>query len=89
MPVDAISFKTSGPGSEKRTRFFGFVGVWGAAGEGLGRVVVDVDEEVLFFAGLGLPGPVLALRLRLRDMEHPSSIFLLSVASIVCFAMVG
>lgn len=71
MPVELV-LVTSGPGSEKRTRFLGFVGVWGVR-RGAVRVndvdVVDiVDEEAVAFAGLPL-----ALRLRWVDEGRSSS----------------
>lgn len=88
MPVEAVALETSGPGSEKRTRFFGFVGVCGTARVGLLWVVVDVDvEEATFLAGLGLPRPELALRLRWTDRGRSSSFSSLSLKSCVCSAM--
>lgn len=92
MPVDEVSVLVrSGPGSEKRTRFLGFVGVWGA-GAGVVRAndvdvvdVVDIDEEEpIAFAGLRL-----ALRLRWVDEGRSSSFSSKGEWLRVCSAMIG
>ena len=87
MPVEAV-LVTSGPGSEKRTRFLGFVGVWGTR-PGVVRVndvdVVEiVDEEAVPFVGLPL-----ALRLQWADEGRSSSFSFEAEWLRVCSVMIG